>query len=144
MEDKFPLNFMKRRSYPSDLTDAEWSIIEPLLSEPKNQGRKRETELREVVNAIFYLLSEGCQWRALPHDFPHWSTVRTYFDKWKRKKVWSQLNKYLREKLRVELERNAQPSAASIDSQSVKTTEKRGKYSVTMEEKRLKEESVIY
>lgn len=84
--DELPLNFMKRRSYPSDLTDAEWSIIEPLLPEPKNQGRKRETEIREVVNAILYMLSEGCQWRALPHDFPHWSTVRTYFDKWKRKK----------------------------------------------------------
>lgn len=69
---------MKRRSYPSDLTDSEWAIIETLLPKPKKRGRQRETNIKEVVNAIMYLLSEGCQWRALPHDFPPWSTVRTY------------------------------------------------------------------
>jgi putative transposase len=108
---------MTRRSYPSDLTDSEWQIIQPLLPQPKTKGRKRETDLREVVNAIMYLLSEGCQWRALPHDFPPWSTVRTYFDKWKRKKVWHQLNKIFRENLRIEEGRNPKPSAATIDSQ---------------------------
>lgn len=91
-----------------------------------------------------YLLSEGCQWRALPHDFPHWSTVRTYFDKWKRRKIWHQLNKIFRENLRIQEGRNPQPSAAAIDSQSVNRSEKRGKYMDLMEEKRLKEESVIY
>lgn len=93
---------MNRKSYPSDLSDLEWSIVKPLLPPVKNRGRKRETDLREIVNAILYLLNEGCKWRSLPHDFPPWSTVRTYFDRWKRKRVWYQLNKVLREKLRVE------------------------------------------
>jgi putative transposase len=134
---------MRKGAYPSDVTDSEWEMIKPLLPEEKRRGRKRETDLREVINAIFYLLEAGCQWRSLPHDFPHWSTVRTSFDQWKRKKVWHQLNKVLREKLRIEEGRDRQPSAASIDSQSVivlppagggscddfvKTTEKRGKY----------------
>ena len=121
---------MNRKAYPSDLSDLEWSIIEPLLPKAKQQGRgrKREIEEREIVNAILYLLKEGCQWRSLPHDFPHWSTVRTYFDRWKRKKVWHRLNQILREELRVQQGRERKPSAASIDSQSVKTTQKRGRY----------------
>jgi transposase len=93
---------MNRKSYPSDLSDLEWSIVKPLLPPVKNRGRKRETDQREIVNAILYLLNEGCKWRSLPHDFPHWSTVRTYFDRWKRKRVWYQLNNVLTEKLRVE------------------------------------------
>ena len=123
---------MERRSYPSDVSDREWEIIEPLLPEGKLRGRKRGTDLREVVNAIFYLLEEGCQWRALPHDFPHWSTVRTYFDKWNRNKIWYRMNQLLREELRQQQGREKQPSAASIDSQSVKTTGKRGKYTASM------------
>ena len=115
---------MKRRSYPSDITDSQWELIEPLLPKPKKRGRQRETNIREVVNAIMYLLCEGCQWRALPHDFPPWQTVRTYFDKWRRKKVWYKLNKLLREQVRIQEGRNSQASAAAIDSQSVKTTEK--------------------
>ena len=108
----------------------EWSIIEPLLpkAKPQGRGRKREIKEREIVNAILYLLKEGCQWRSLPHDFPHWSTVRTYFDRWRRKKVWPRLNQILREELRVQQGRERKPSAASIDSQSVKTTQKRGRY----------------
>jgi transposase len=135
---------MNRKSYPSDLSDLEWSIIKPLLPPVKNRGRKRETDLREIVNAILYLLNEGCKWRSLPHDFPHWSTVRTYFDRWKRKRVWYQLNNVLREKLRVKEGRNSKPSAASIDSQSVKTTEKKGRYTDLMAEKKSKAESVIF
>ncbi len=150
---------MVRRAYPSDLRDNEWEIIEPLLPKSKSRGRKRDTDLREVVNAILYLLEEGCQWRALPHDFPHWSTVRTYFDKWNKHKVWDQMNRLLREELRQQQGREAQPSAASIDSQSVKTTQKsgatplgfpqhgnahqdRGKYMALMEAKKLKVENV--
>lgn len=91
---------MERRAYPSDVNDSEWEIIEPLLRENKLRGRKRETDLREIVNAIFYLLEEGCQWRALPHDFPNWSTVRTYFDKWNRQKIWYRINQQLREELK--------------------------------------------
>lgn len=134
---------MKRRSYPSDITDSQWELIEPLLPKPKKRGRQRETNIKEVVNAIMYLLCEGCQWRALPHGFPPWQTVRTYFDKWKRKKVWYKLNKVLREQVRIQEGRNSQASAAAIDSQSVKTTEKRGRFMVLMEEKRSKEENVI-
>ncbi|BAU62989.1 putative transposase [Stanieria sp. NIES-3757] len=84
--------------------------IEPLLPKAKKRGRTRETDFREVVNAILYLLKEGCQWRSLPHDFPHWSTVRTYFEQWKRKKVWNQLN--------IEL----YPNLFSIVSDSVRQT----------------------
>jgi putative transposase len=135
---------MNRKSYPSDLSDLEWSIVKPLLPPVKNRGRKRETNLREIVNAILYLLNEGCKWRSLPHDFPHWSTVRTYFDRWRRKRVWYQLNNILREKLRVEEGRNSKPSAASIDSQSVKTTEKKGRYTDLMAEKKSKGENVIF
>ena len=119
-----------RKAYPTcgqvlcDISDREWTIIEPLLPSSKLRGRKREIDLREVVNAIFYLLEEGCQWRALPHDLPHWSTVRTYFDKWNKKKVWYQINRLLREELRQQEGREKQPSAGSIDSQSVKTTGK--------------------
>ncbi len=74
---------MNRQAYPSDLSDSEWLIIEPLLPKVKKhgRGRKQQTDRREIVNAILYLLQEGCQWRSLPHDFPHWSTVRTYFDR---------------------------------------------------------------
>ena len=133
-----------RKAYPSDISDREWKIIEPLLPPSKSRGRKRDTEIREVVNAIFYLLEEGCQWRALPHDFPHWSTVRTYFDKWNKKKIWYQINRLLREELRQQEGREKQPSAGAIDSQSVKTTGKRGRYTVLMEARKSKVENVIF
>lgn len=83
--------------------------------------------LREILNAIFYLLHEGCQWRALPNDLPPWQTVSSYFRKWQRKGIWSQVNHTLRSRLREAQGRNSSPSAGSIDSQSVKTTEKRGR-----------------
>lgn len=135
---------MERRAYPSDVSDREWQIIEPLLPKSKPRGRKRDTDLREVVNAIFYLLEEGCQWRALPHDFPHWSTVRTYFDKWNRNKVWYRMNRLLREEVRQQQGRESQPSAASIDSQSVKTTQKKGKCTALTVLKKSKAGSVIF
>lgn len=135
---------MTRKSYPSDLSDLEWEMVQPLLPQSKNRGRKRETDQREIVNAILYLLNEGCKWRSLPHDFPHWSTVRTYFDRWRRKKVWYRLNHVFREKLRVKEGTKSKPSAASIDSQSVKTTEKKGRYMDSMEAKKSKEENVTY
>ncbi len=125
---------MGRKAYPSDISDSEWAIIAPLLPQTKTRGRKRNTDLREVVNAIFYPLQEGCQWRSLPHDFPPWSTVRTYFDKWNRNKIWYRINQLLREELRRKQGRESKPSAAAIDSQSVKTTEKRGRYMALMAE----------
>lgn len=118
---------MTRRAYPTDVTDDEWSLIEPLLPKPQRRGPRPNVNLREILNAIFYLLHEGCQWRALPNDLPPWQTVSSYFRKWQRKGIWSQVNHTLRSRLREAQGRNSSPSAGSIDSQSVKTTEKRGR-----------------
>lgn len=87
---------MSRRPYPTDISDTEWQWIEPKLPKPKRRGPKPNVDLREVVNGIFYLLHEGCQWRALPHDLPPWSTVSSYFRKWQRKGIWQKINDTLR------------------------------------------------
>ena len=115
---------MSRHSYPSDLTDAEWAILEPLIPPAKPGGRKRSVDIREVINAILYLLRTGCAWRMLPHDFPNWHTVYTYFRNWRRDGTWQRINDVLRRQLRTQEGRDAEPSAAILDSQSVKATEK--------------------
>ena len=117
---------MERKSYPSDLNDAEWQIIEPLIPPAKTGGRPREQDMREIVNAIFYLLRAGCSWRMLPHDFPPWQTVYYYFAQWRDEEIFRQMNDTLRARLRVDAGREEQPSAAILDSQSVKTTEIKG------------------
>jgi putative transposase len=109
-----------RKAYPTDLTDAQWAIVEPLVPEAKPGGRKRTTDMREVLKAIFYLLRAGCAWRMLPHDFPAWQTVYKYFRYWKRTEVWQAINDALREAVRLEAGREAEPSVGLIDSQSVK------------------------
>ena len=114
---------MSRKPYPSDLTDAQWQLLEPLLPAAKRGGRPRKTDLREVVNALFYLNREGCTWRALPHDFPPWRTVYEYFAAWKADGTWEELNGAVRRKLRVAAGRPHTPTTASLDSQSVKATE---------------------
>jgi putative transposase len=114
---------MNRKPYPSDLTDAQWQLVQPFLAAAKPGGRPRKTELREVVLAIFYLNREGCTWRALPHDFPPWRTVYEYFAAWKRDGTWDELNGALRRQLRVAAGRPHTPTTASIDSQTVKATE---------------------
>jgi putative transposase len=114
---------MNRKPYPSDLTDAQWAILEPLLPPPRPLGRPRETDLREVLDARFYRNRNGCTWRALPHDFPPWRTVYNYLQQWRDDGTWAALNDALREQVRRKEGRSATPSAGSIDSQAVKATE---------------------
>ena len=118
---------MTRKTYKSDLTDKEWQIIKPLIPPPKPGGHPRTVDMREVVNAIFYLLRTGCSWEMLPHDFPPYSTVYYYFRRWQRRGIWQQMNQVLRDQVRMKQGKAAQATAAIIDSQSVKTTEKKGK-----------------
>jgi len=112
---------MSHKPYPSDLTDAQWAVLEPMIPQPKPGGRPRKTNMRQVVNAIFYLNREGCTWRALPHDFPPWKTVYNYFEDWKRDGTWEQFLTALRCRARRAAGRDPDPRVACIDSQSVKT-----------------------
>src|SRR5438105_6975598 len=114
---------MKTDRYASDLNDEEWAILEPLIPAAKPGGRPRRINMREVLNGIFYLLKTGCQWRMLPKDFPKWKTVNDYFAKWRKDGTWQHLNDGLREQVRTAAGRHKTPSAGSIDSQSVKTTQ---------------------
>jgi putative transposase len=111
-----------RKPYPTDLSDAEWNYIEPYMPAPKGHGRPRTHNLREILDAVFYVLKSGCQWRLLPHDFPRWPTVYHYFRQWRIDGTWERINRAIRERLRVRLKRDPQPSAGIVDSQSVKTT----------------------
>jgi transposase len=112
--------------YPSDLSDQEWAMLEALIPPAKPGGRPRSVDMREVLNAVLYVDRTGCQWRALPHDFPPWSTVWTYFRTWRSDGTWQRIHQSLREQVRMKQGREATPSAAIIDSQSVKTSQKGG------------------
>jgi putative transposase len=114
------------KRYSTDVTHTEWKIIEPLLPAGKPGGRPRTTDIRRVVDAIYYMLRTGCAWRLLPHDFPPPGTVYDYFRAWSRDGTFSQINDILRRRVRVAAERQEEPSAASIDSQSAKTNEQGG------------------
>jgi putative transposase len=111
-----------RKAYQSDLSDAEWSCLEPHLPAPKATGRPKMHATREILNAIFYVVRGGCAWRLLPHDFPPWKTVYHYFRSWRLDGTWERLHAALRKRVRVRLKRNPQPSAGIVDSQSIKTT----------------------
>ena len=117
---------MDRKAYPSDLSDAEWELLKPHIPKPGSGGRPREVNMREVLNAIFYVLKSGIQWDMLPHDFPPKGTVYHYFNEWRKDGTWQHLNAALRGELRVELGREETPSAAIVDSQSVKSSSKGG------------------
>lgn len=112
--------------YPSDLTDAEWALIAPLIPPAKRGGRRRSIDLREVVQGLLYLLETGCQWRHLPKDFPPRSTVWDYFDLWSYDGTLARIHETLYVALREAEGREASPSAAIIDSQTVKSAEKGG------------------
>ena len=114
----------RAQGYPSDLTEQEWAILEPLIPPAKPGGRPRSVDMRHVLNAILYVDRTGCQWRALPHDFPPWSTVWTYFRTWRNDGTWERIHTTLREQVRLKQGREPTPSAAIIDSQSVKTSQK--------------------
>ena len=125
---------MEKR-YSSDLSDKEWDLIEPLIPLAKPGGRPRSIDTRAIMNAVFYLLRTGCQWRMLPKDFPAWGTVHYYYRRWRLEGTLFKLHEYLRKKTRLLHNKGAQPTSSIMDSQSVKTTEKRG-FGVMMEIKR--------
>ena len=123
---------MKRKTYPSDLTNKQWELLSPLLPAAKPGGRPRTVELREILNAILYVLRTGCAWRMLPHDLPPWQTVYKYFRGFSGDGTWERVHDAMRPNVRKGEGRSAMPTAAIIDSQSVKTTEKGGLVAMTL------------
>ena len=110
--------------YPTDLTDAQWELVAPLVPPPKRGGRPRTVAMREVLNAILYIDRAGCQWRMLPREYPNWKTVYWYFTRWQDDGTWERMTDALRRQVRRALGRDPEPSAAVLDSQSVKMTQR--------------------
>ena len=122
-----------RQSYPTDLTDAEWTLLAPLLPVPRSgaKGGRPPEDRRELVNGIRYMVRSGCAWRLMPHDLPKWGTCYHYFRLWKNDGTWQRVHDRLRGDVREAAGREREPSAAVIDAQSVKTTEKGGPMATT-------------
>jgi len=120
------MRLMKRKRYPTDLTDEQWVILKPHLTKRPGRGAPRRVNLREIINALLYLSRTGCQWRMLPHDLPPWETVYYHFSQWRDDGTWQRVNRELRIEIRVSVSKDPEPSAAILDSQSVKTTETSG------------------
>jgi putative transposase len=116
----------ERKPYTSDLSDAEWAILEPLLPPPKSTGRPIKYPRREILNGILYVLRNGSTWRDMPHDLPPWRSVYWYFMIWRDTELFRHINDTLRAQIRIQDSRETEPSAAVIDIQAVKTTEKGG------------------
>ena len=115
-----------RKAYPSDLTDAQWEILEPLIPARAEDATNVVYERREIVNGILYVLRSGCPWRLVPHDLPAWGTLYWYFRAWRNEGVWDEILQSLRGQMRQKQGRDPEPSAAVIDSQSIKTSAIRG------------------
>lgn len=133
--------------YPSDLTDGEWARVAPLIPPARRGGNKRHIDIREVMNGLMYILSTGCQWRAIPKDLPPRSTLFDYFDLWTYDGTLDRIHHALYVECREQSDREVSPSAAIIDSQSVKSAEKGGVASIrmaTMREKRSRARSAIF
>ena len=131
-----------QKNYPSDLSDLEWEQIRHIFETSNGIGRRPKHSKQEILNAIFYISRTGCQWAYLPKDFPPWRTVYTYFWTWQRQNLFEKLHDELRNLIRKLMGRNEEPSAAIVDSQSVKTTE-RGALKVLTMGRKLKEENVL-
>lgn len=120
-----------RKPYPSDVTDAEWTVLEPLVPPVLHGGRPARWNRREILNGILYVVHEGAHWRALPHDLPPWQTVYCYFRRWRNDGTWETIHTALREQARTHAGREPTPSAAILDSQSVKTGQRGGRVATT-------------
>jgi transposase len=120
------MSIRRRRSYPTDLTDSQWALIAPMVPDAAPGGRPRKADKREIVEAILYFLRAGCAWRLLPHDFPPWQTVYYYLRRWEREGVWGKIHHTLVMADRERAGREASPSAAIIDSQTVRTADQKG------------------
>lgn len=131
------------KRYSSDLNNEEWNIVSPLIPLAKSGGRKRSVNVRAIMDGIFYFIRTGCQWRLLPKDFPPWGTIHYYYRRWRLDGILFKIHEHLRKLVRIKSGKDEDTTIGIIDSQSVKTTEKRGCVA-GMLQKRLKEEKGIF